>query len=47
MDQRAQSRGAGSAVLNGRIDNKKGAQLQNGIIDIRRFDKFMLCGLNP
>ena len=31
-------------VLNGRIDNKKGAQLQNGIIDIRRFDKFMLCG---
>ncbi len=31
-------------VLNGRIDNKKGAQLQSGLIDLRRFDRFMLCG---
>jgi ring-1,2-phenylacetyl-CoA epoxidase subunit PaaE len=31
-------------VLNGRIDNRKGAQLNKRLIDIRSYDEFFLCG---
>ena len=31
-------------VLNGRIDNKKGAELNRALIDIQGFDEFFLCG---
>jgi ring-1,2-phenylacetyl-CoA epoxidase subunit PaaE len=31
-------------VLNGRLDNRKGAQLNERLIDIRSFDEFFLCG---
>ena len=33
-----------SPLLNGRIDNKKGAQLHQSLLDLNRFDRFMLCG---
>ncbi len=31
-------------VLNGRIDNKKGAELSQTLIDLASFDEFFLCG---
>ncbi len=31
-------------VLNGRIDNKKGAELAQSLIDLAGFDEFFLCG---
>lgn len=31
-------------VLNGRIDNKKGAELAKKLIDLAAFDEFFLCG---
>ena len=31
-------------VLNGRIDNRKGAELDGKLIDIRSYDEFFLCG---
>jgi ring-1,2-phenylacetyl-CoA epoxidase subunit PaaE len=33
-----------AAVLNGRIDNRKGAELNRHLIRIRSFDQFFLCG---
>ena len=33
-----------AAVFNGRIDNKKGAELSRSLIDIQSFDEFFLCG---
>jgi ring-1,2-phenylacetyl-CoA epoxidase subunit PaaE len=33
-----------AAVLNGRIDNRKGAELNKHLIAIRSFDEFFLCG---
>lgn len=33
-----------AAVLNGRIDNRKGAQLNRCLFKIRSFDQFFLCG---
>lgn len=34
----------GSDLLNGRLDNKKGAQLNRRLIELSAFDKFLLCG---
>jgi len=34
----------GSELLNGRMDNKKGAQLNNRLINLSAFDRFFLCG---
>lgn len=34
----------GAPILNGRIDNKKGAALNQHLIDIVGFDEFFLCG---
>lgn len=34
----------GAAVLNGRIDNKKGQELNQRLIDLEGFDEFFLCG---
>ena len=31
-------------ILNGRINNKKGAELCQEILDLQRFDEFFLCG---
>jgi ring-1,2-phenylacetyl-CoA epoxidase subunit PaaE len=31
-------------ILNGRIDNKKGAELNAQLVDLKGFDLFMLCG---
>ncbi|MEZ5595649.1 MAG: 2Fe-2S iron-sulfur cluster-binding protein [Pseudomonadales bacterium] len=31
-------------ILNGRIDNRKGGQLNRQLIDIRGYDEFFLCG---
>lgn len=31
-------------ILNGRLDNKKGAELNAGLINLKSFDLFMLCG---
>jgi ring-1,2-phenylacetyl-CoA epoxidase subunit PaaE len=33
-----------AAVLNGRIDNRKGAELARRLLDIAAFDEFFLCG---
>lgn len=33
-----------AAVLNGRIDNRKGAELNRCLIDIQSYDAFYLCG---
>jgi ring-1,2-phenylacetyl-CoA epoxidase subunit PaaE len=33
-----------AGVLNGRIDNRKGAELNKRLITIRSFDEFFLCG---
>jgi len=33
-----------AAVLNGRIDNRKGAELSRHLLAIRSFDEFFLCG---
>ncbi len=33
-----------AAILNGRIDNRKGAQLNRALIRIRAYDEFFLCG---
>jgi len=33
-----------AAVLNGRIDNRKGAELNKHLIAIRSYDEFFLCG---
>jgi ring-1,2-phenylacetyl-CoA epoxidase subunit PaaE len=33
-----------AAVLNGRIDNRKGAELARSVLDIGAFEQFFLCG---
>lgn len=33
-----------ASILNGRIDNRKGAQLNRHLIDIAGYDEFFLCG---
>ncbi len=34
----------GADVLNGRLDNRKGAELNRRLIDLRSFDEYFICG---
>jgi ring-1,2-phenylacetyl-CoA epoxidase subunit PaaE len=34
----------GSEVLNGRLNNRKGAELNRGLIDLSSFDEYFICG---
>ncbi len=34
----------GAAILNGRLDNRKGGELNRRLVKLRRFDEYFICG---